>query len=280
MVDLLRTCAYCSLKPFSWCPSKDVEDARKCPVVKDYESSESSWPQLASLGNRNTKANVETRSTSVVDFFLHLLTSFLEFHHRNSWRLMLLEVSDHNRRKVSYVGRTLFSEVKGQIWWRPCHVAWLPVSHRFITALQVCWSGCTGWRNPSIHLASGGAAKFHLFPRGTWYLFFQYSAYKPVGCPSWCYSARYGGRRPIRWGRWKILLKSFESRCLGHFELCRFLTCWLFNIFWHFCWPFTTAKDLFDALQWAPQAVAAAAHAGQREEEWCEQNPHLPMLAN
>jgi len=27
------------------------------------------------------------------------------------------------------------------------------------------------------------------------------------------------------------------------------------------------AEDLFDALQWAPQAVAAAAHAGQREEE-------------
>ncbi|CAJ1334023.1 unnamed protein product [Effrenium voratum] len=30
------------------------------------------------------------------------------------------------------------------------------------------------------------------------------------------------------------------------------------------------AEDLFDALQWAPQALAAAARAGQQEECWAE----------
>lgn len=31
----------------------------------------------------------------------------------------------------------------------------------------------------------------------------------------------------------------------------------------------STLQDLFDAWQWAPQAVAAAAHAGQQEEDCC-----------
>lgn len=107
--------------------------------------------------------------------------------------------------------------------WSPCH-AWLPVSHRFVT-LQVRWSGCTGWRNSSIQLASGGVAEFHLFHRGMWYLFFNLVLTNPQAAPPGAIprGMEVEGLYAEDGGRFCLSLLSQDV--FGYLGLCRFLTC-------------------------------------------------------
>ena len=62
-------------------------------------------------------------------------------------------------------------------------------------------------------------------------------------------------------------LSLLSQDVFGHFELCRFLRV---NIFWHYgisVGHSPLRRTCLTLCSGAPQAVAAAAHAGQREEE-------------